>query len=207
MSTNKIEVPLSVREYYKNNGIHTAVDLLLEKNAPNRIPDDLDWDEVKNYHEALLSAVTVRTDFALMMMDAWDKVWKPALDGWDDVPIKDMEKDERPNPEMLWACSTLYRTRAHTRKNKELNLIWTAIEYDSLEKGFRIYVAIGELAKDESEKEIAFGNKTKDEWEEMNKGIWGNDYDEDGYLYTQTDTLHDIDELKKAAKDAVDFLT
>lgn len=56
------ELPESVRDYMLNPGVQTAVNHLLEQVADD-FPLDLQWNEVEQYHDALLMAYKVRRDY------------------------------------------------------------------------------------------------------------------------------------------------
>ena len=74
-----IEIPESLRAYYGNNAVRRAVDDLVGKLNKADMPD-CDWDEAKNYNQALLMAAQVRADYVALLFDLWDATfgkWEP----------------------------------------------------------------------------------------------------------------------------------
>ena len=66
-----IEIPESLRTYYGNKAVCKAVDDLVGKLNKAGMPD-CDWDEAKNYNQALLMAAQVRADYVALLFDLWD---------------------------------------------------------------------------------------------------------------------------------------
>lgn len=113
--TTLIAIPDSVRDYLTNKTICSVVNHLLEQ-KDDKLPPDLAWDEVRAYHQAWLSAQKVKTDYALLLMDLWDAIWRPALEkygvdvekqSWDIEGMKEYEAE--PSRHVMWNDGTFYR--------------------------------------------------------------------------------------------------
>ena len=79
------ELPESYRAYCSDAAVRTAVDHILSAGSkkPLTLPGDIEWNELKAFHRAVLSAHQVRCEFAVSVIDLWDAVWQRALDGWE----------------------------------------------------------------------------------------------------------------------------
>lgn len=113
--TTLIAIPDSVRDYLTNETICSVVEHLLEQ-KDQKLPPDLRWDKVRAYHEAWLSAQKVKTDYALLLMDLWDAIWRPALENygvdienqsWDIEEMKEYEAE--PSRHVMWNDGTFRR--------------------------------------------------------------------------------------------------
>lgn len=138
-----ISIPQSVQDYFTRKGIRTAVDLLLEQDD-EYLPENLDWDELRSFHKSVLAAYTIRTDYAILLLDAWDAIWEPALsacglrDIRDVLPIDDNSEDAKPSPLGLWDDGLF---RAHRHPGNRNAFIWTSVSYDGPKTGFRLGVS------------------------------------------------------------------
>ena len=74
-----ITIPASYLAYCTNCVVRGAVDHILKFKNP-RTPANLEWDELKKFHEMVLSAHQVRCEFAIFLHDLWNAVWKPAVE-------------------------------------------------------------------------------------------------------------------------------
>ncbi len=133
----KITLPESVKSYCVSRGVRTAINSLSEQDD-SYLPDHLDWDELPSYFQSILAAKTVKTDFALLVLQLWDAIWKPALEAcavtkpW---MIDDMQtEDTPPSLETLWEVG-LYRTHYHPRdENARIDTyIGLAVEQNQLQ--------------------------------------------------------------------------
>ena len=81
----QFELPESYRAYCGDTAVRTAVDHILsaDSKAPLALPADIEWQDLPAFHRAVLSAHQVRCEFAVLLIDLWDAVWQPALDGWE----------------------------------------------------------------------------------------------------------------------------
>ena len=73
-----IQVPESYRAYCKDRAVREAVDHLNANSL--HVPADLEWDDLPNFHRAVLAAHQVRCEYAIFAHELWNAVWKPALD-------------------------------------------------------------------------------------------------------------------------------
>ena len=76
-----ITLPESFRAYASRNGVRTAVDHILDYDSRRKleVPPDLDWDELPEFHSAVLAAHQVRCDYAILLHKLWNTVWGTAL--------------------------------------------------------------------------------------------------------------------------------
>lgn len=77
-----IQVPESYLAYCKDRAVQEAVNHILNDNSLH-VPADFEWDELPNFHRAVLAAYQVECEFAIFAHDLWNAVWKPALDACD----------------------------------------------------------------------------------------------------------------------------
>ena len=151
--TTLIDVPASVRDYLTDKTICSVVEHLLEQKE-DKLPPDLAWNEVRAYHQAWLSAQKVKTDYALLLMDLWDAIWRPALvkygvdvekQSWD---IEDMKEHEaEPTRDVIWKNGVFYRWFWLETADGGFSLD-TQVEIDS-DEGARLSFRV-----DDGEKEI-----------------------------------------------------
>ena len=66
-----IEIPESLKTYYKDKAVQRAVKELVGKLNGADMPD-CDWDEAQNYNQALLMAAQVRADYVGLLFKVWD---------------------------------------------------------------------------------------------------------------------------------------
>ncbi|MEZ5477370.1 MAG: hypothetical protein R3E95_07785 [Thiolinea sp.] len=101
-----IAVPESYRDYLHNRVVRSVVDHVLPQKE-NRLPVDLEWPDIRAYHEAGLAARKVKVDYGLFVMELWDAVWKPVLEKYDindelAWPLIEMDESERPSLDNFW---------------------------------------------------------------------------------------------------------
>ena len=73
-------LPPSYRAYCKDRAVLSAVDHVLNCGKKLEIPPDLEWNQLPDFHAAVLAAHQVRCDFAMALHSLWNKVWQSALD-------------------------------------------------------------------------------------------------------------------------------
>ena len=74
-----IQVPESYRAYCKDRAVLEAVNRILDAKSLH-VPADLEWDDLPNFHRAVLAARQVQCEYAIFVHELWNAVWKPALD-------------------------------------------------------------------------------------------------------------------------------
>ena len=72
-------LPASYSAYATRQEVRAAVDHILDGKHLH-VPHDLDWDQLPDFHAAVLAAHQVRCDYASALCCLWDKVWQTALD-------------------------------------------------------------------------------------------------------------------------------
>ena len=71
-------LPESFTAYATQKDVRTAVDHILGRKSLE-VPADLDWNQLPDYHVAVLAAYQVRSDYASTLHRLWNQVWQPAL--------------------------------------------------------------------------------------------------------------------------------
>ena len=80
------DLPESYRAYCSDAAVRIAVGHILSSEGSNELlalPPDIEWKDLRAFHAAVLLAHQVRCEFAILLIDLWDDVWRPALDGCD----------------------------------------------------------------------------------------------------------------------------
>lgn len=160
----KVIIPDSVRDYCARKGIRTAIDTLSEK-GDDYLPDHLEWDELRSFHKSILAAATVKTDFALLCLDLWDGVWKPALASCDideAYNIDDLDEDEQPSLKKIWGDESL--CRAHHDPRDENGSLYTSIWVAPYQKQPVVHLGVG-LWDGEGNPLVTESNVLGDTWE------------------------------------------
>ena len=70
-------IPPSFVEYATRPEVRTVVDHILSKKNPE-IPSCLAWIELPAFYKAVLSAHQVRCEFAVLLYDLWEEIWRTA---------------------------------------------------------------------------------------------------------------------------------
>lgn len=120
MSNDNPTIPPSIIDYVKNPGVRTAVDTLVFR-SERSTPDDIEWKELRSYHQAVLSAYKVRCDYALFLMDIWDSVWDPLIRHAPALKrdqVSNMPEYWKPGPKQIWDDSFVVLHRIPDRTNK-----------------------------------------------------------------------------------------
>ena len=84
-------IPESYHAYRTDAAVRTAVDHILDS-KPLRVPADLEWCKLPEFHRAVLSAHQVRCEFAIFLHELWDAIWRPALEECDLVREFELQK-------------------------------------------------------------------------------------------------------------------
>ena len=72
-------LPESYASYVTDPAVRTAVDHILVSKSL-KVPETLDWDQLPDFHAAVLGAHQVRCDYASAIQGLWDAVWGKAID-------------------------------------------------------------------------------------------------------------------------------
>lgn len=182
-----IDIPQSVQDYYNRKGISTAVDLILSQDE-KYLPEDLEWKDLKSFHKSVLAALTVRTDRAILLMDAWDAIWKPALANCGiekEVLMSEMDKSARPSVSFFKEQESLDKQYRDPRYPDNDDVwIYTSIWYEGPDSGFYLSLAsFDENGESTLEDDFDLGKL----WIANNK-MW-KDTEFDGFFSTKKNTF------------------
>ncbi len=72
-------LPESYSSYVDEPAVRTAVDHILDSKSLE-VPETLDWEQLPDFHAAVLAAHQVRCDYASALQGLWDAVWGKAID-------------------------------------------------------------------------------------------------------------------------------
>ena len=72
-------LPPSYAAYAAQKEVRAAVDHVLGSKQLD-VPSDLDWDQLPDFHAAVLAAHQVRCEYASALCGLWDEIWQKALD-------------------------------------------------------------------------------------------------------------------------------
>ena len=75
-------LPASYSAYATRQEVRAAVDHILNSKHLH-VPHDLDWNQLPDFHAAVLAAHQVRCDYASALCGLWDEVWQKALNSSD----------------------------------------------------------------------------------------------------------------------------
>ena len=75
------ELPESVFEYITIPEIESGVDSILAFGT-KKVPDGLEWPDMRQFYRATVAAQTVQADWALAHEELWRAVWPDEIDGW-----------------------------------------------------------------------------------------------------------------------------
>ena len=97
-----ITIPQSVQDYFQNLRQQQEVDALMGRLATgNWLPPGIQWSGLREHYNNLLTAATVRTEYAILLIDVWNAVWLPALTERDiinAIQINAMDNNDKPSP-------------------------------------------------------------------------------------------------------------
>lgn len=170
-----VKIPESYRDYATDRTIQSVVDHLLEQKDKD-LPTEIDWSEVRAYHQAWLSAQKVKTDYILLLMDLWDAIWKPTLEKHGIKKVFDIdemkEDDAHPARSIVWDDGVFYCHFHYTIKKKSFR-IYTSIAISDEIVEIHLYIL------DEDDEIYFIDDYSSDFWR-MN---------EDDYLVTQDNNI------------------
>ena len=78
----RYSLPESYAAYVTQKDVRTAIDHILDSKSLE-VPSDLDWNQLPDFHAAVLAAYQVRSDYASALQGFWNEVWRPALESSD----------------------------------------------------------------------------------------------------------------------------
>ena len=167
-------LPPSYRDYCQKRAVQSAVDHVLDCGKRLKVPDDLEWDRLPDFHAAVLAAHQVRCDYATALHGLWKAVWQPALDhcGFADVlePLSFNEHADYSgypcDTYTLWKEALL--ERVYDKDGHKLGL---GVENDPKQAWLTIWLLDGKGK--EQTASLTLGND------------WDSKPDEEGYLYTR----------------------
>ena len=194
-------LPESYADYATQKEIKTAVDHILDSKSLE-IPPDLDWDQLPDFHAAVLAAHQVRCEYASAIQSLWDDIWQAILYS------SGLE---------LEAC-TIAETREYEKGSNisfDTKYLWDNEEFyrHFCMNGYRIILGIM-LKPDKARLWLWFGDESdaNNRTEELLHSIsdWYLDDKEGDYLYGYSKESApisggsiQIDQLKAAAKRAL----
>ncbi len=196
-----IVIPESVKSYCASHGVRTAINTLSE-HGTSYLPDNLEWDELPSYYQSVLAAATVKTDFALLYLNIWDAVWKPALEACgvtEPWTIDDMQQQENPpSLDTLWDFG-FYRTHYHP--NDEETRIDTNVEIALVQNQLLIYISLATWDAEGNPQELVLST----EWERSasDDGWYNTIKDAFPAIDPKTSTEIDSAPIRKAAEEAL----
>lgn len=165
-------LPESYASYVADPAVRTAVEHILGSKSLE-VPDTLDWEQLPDFHAAVLAAHQVRCDYASAIQGLWDAVWGKAID---EAGIgRDLEADSiaetAPWYGVGFDAEALFRERVfarrHTRGNSYIGL---GVNLD-LREAQLIFSLVNE-----NDEDLAADLLSRDEWEpeqnEKGYGYW-----------------------------------
>ena len=131
-----VKIPDSLQSYYGNQAVRRAVDDLVNKLNGKGMPG-CNWEEAKNYNQALLMAAQVRTDYVALLFDVWEATFgKSKLQS-----LKGDELDHKLlSPSGVWGNGWLWRAYSPSCNSDESERSYELCVYvveDNLE--LRVY--------------------------------------------------------------------
>nr|CAA6819601.1 MAG: Unknown protein [uncultured Thiotrichaceae bacterium] len=150
----KITVPESYRDYVNDKVVSSVVDHLLEQTG-KKLPSELEWPEVRAYHEACLSAQKVQADYIIFLFDLWDAIWGKALsevgsfEFWTPDELKEGSSEWLPSSKNLWDDGLYQRMDFEKNGGQWSLLVWIAHDdSDGVYTSFIVYDEGGETVTD-----------------------------------------------------------
>lgn len=74
---SNFRVPDSIKAYFRDKSLQTAINSLVEKLDGENMPE-LNWEDARQYNQALLMAAQVRADFVEMHFSLWQETFGAA---------------------------------------------------------------------------------------------------------------------------------
>ena len=104
-----IEIPESLGVYYDNKAVRRAVNELVGKLDGAGMPD-CDWEEAKNYSQALLMAAQIRADYVAPLFDVWEATFSRSFGRSDAQRFMGEYFDhEHLSPSQIWKYGWLWQ--------------------------------------------------------------------------------------------------
>ena len=195
-------LPESYATYATQKEVRTAVDHILDSKSLE-VPPDLDWDQLPDFHAAVLAAHQVRCEYASAIQRLWDDIW------WSTLSSSELE---------LEAC-TIAQTREFVEEsNTAFNTQWFWDQEEFYRhffmNGYRIALGVT-LDQNEARVWLWLGDESdgRNRTGELLHSItdWHIEEGEDGELYGNSrkglapisGSNVQVDELKTAAKQAL----
>ena len=189
-----ITVPQSVRDYFSDSTIEAGVDALLSVRV-DKLPAELDLDQIARYYRARAAAETVRCEFAHLALDITRKVWREAIPkgyGFD------QENSDFLSVEGAWTDKSCWIVYSYRK-----NLFYTRVVLieDKWQIGFSLENDDGPLINDSSG-EFTWINDEDEDWIEWMVGKA--DSEQIGDFKKETLDLRPLIELAAQAKLMID---
>ena len=131
-----VQISMGMLAYFGDSKTRAAVDLLLAKKRPS-IPDDVEWDEVPEFFRALRAARQIQTDYAILLHEIWNDVWKPLpATIWKAKAPYEQGDDGILDPTTIWTNS--YALRLYERDKLSSELIVYVDNETGVQIGFNV---------------------------------------------------------------------
>src|SRR3546814_5799708 len=154
-----VQISMGMLAYFGDSKTRSAVDLLLAKKRPS-IPDDVKWDEGPGFFRALRAARQIQTDYAILLHEIWNSVWKPLpATIWKAKAPHEQADDGILDPSTIWTNSYALRLYERDKLSSEL------IVYVDNETGVQIGFNVTQNGKTKLPKVLA-------DWEDNDGTFW-----------------------------------
>ena len=195
-----IQVPESYRAYCKDRAVQEAVEHILDAKSLH-VPADLEWDDLPNFHRAVLAARQVQCEYAIFLHELWNAVWKPALDACN-IGKKFMPR-------------TIADTEEHCNQKLDTHTLWAGwfskvLDVADTNLVLCLGVGISEIALDKARLSISLRRDAEDNVDLDLGADWRSEDAEDGWSLSRKELAPiaddggiDLDALRKAAADAL----
>ncbi len=177
----RIALPESYRAYASRKDVMTAVDHVLSCNGRKKLEarQDWGWEKLPEFHTAVLAAHQVRCDYAILLHELWDMVWRTAMQsvGSNLAPLSIAEAHDYDGTAGLYGCYSIWENwefgRYVRRKGRRF---WLSVCLDRTEASLWLWAGKGEFKQDVKTLKAAIPTKGwKSEPEKYN-----------GYSYVRT---------------------
>ena len=203
------EIRDSLKSYFSDIRIEKAVDALLEQLDGENQPE-MEWEEARNYNQALLMAAQVRADHNEMLFDLWDATFGTVL-SLPDRRFKIEFESHYCTPDCMWQHGFTWRTMS--RHGLQSTLLTAAYELTVMHDDRMIMLSV---AKWNAEKDgyqdfvfdpaqVGTGDRWKSVPDDENDVIAKSTAVELTEFFAKPE--QHISELQAAAREMVDYLT
>jgi hypothetical protein len=199
--TKEITLPESLAYYLKSTKHSEAVQSLLDQ---KKTPKDLGWDNLASYYHANLAAEQTRLEHWILLLQIWRATWgqhfkEEGQFGFEQSSPADYENEN--TQEHCWDMGRLYFYFV-----KETKSIVLAVSVDTEKHTVSLSFYIEEDGKKSPEYELSTDLTLNN--------LWQKDPDDDervsmhglAKLPTKAEDIIDLDQLRNAAKEAVDAI-